>query len=92
MPLNKETKQNQTGYLTDFPPSRYITQGRFIVGSSALIETQAQLFQKYLVPSVTRYEISPAKQILPGRKAPWGQLILVRTNVNVGQPTKADSI
>ena len=42
-------------YLTDYPPSRYMTQGRFIVGSHGQIETHAQPIRKYFVLSEFPY-------------------------------------
>ena len=48
---------------TNLLPCHYVTQGRFIVGSYAQIETHAWLLKKCLVQA-PNYELIPAQQVL----------------------------
>ena len=65
--------------LTNFPPSRYMTQCHFILGSHAQIKTHAWLILKKMVGSVGFPPLgslrcqamnNPAKQVEPAERLP----------------------
>ena len=62
-------------YLTNFP-SQNMTQGHFIVGNHARIETNAWLFQKMLGPSVFPILVLLTRQVINKSERPvlaWGK-------------------
>ena len=76
--------------------SQYMTQGHFIVGSHAQIETHTWLIRKMFgpfgiphirAPQTPNYELSPAKQVLAWETAPWDQAIQIyNTHLTPAKP------